>query len=546
MLAEDYTKNYVGKIFYFCLRKTGSEAEAEDLTSDISLNILSALGKGAAPENFPAWVWRIVRNRYSAWAERKHFTREAMSDADIGEHDIRSDESIEERFIEKEQLALLRRELAFISRDYREYIIAYYIEDRSIKEISAMLGAAEGTVKSKLFRARNILKEGMDMAREFGVMSYKPENVNFSACGSGMPWNLMNRSLCKNILLAAYRTPSTAHELAIELGVSLPYMEEELNELTKAALLKKSGEKYETTFFIVSANAQRKIFNKLRETAPELTSALTGAIDLWVKCADENGVVWHEGYQPHEDMKWTLLMIAADRATWSSEAASAEDDDGFTLRPDGSRWDVLGFENYEGDKPVFVGLHGSCDAPADADIHFGQFKLKYKGLDQKTPEHITYEDSRAISAVSDAINAKGKDCPGVSADEVPDVPKYVLDRLTEYGYLKRDGEKYAPTFFITYKSKLRDIPFSEEEKKEYDKLIKKSVDSITEYYDFCRNVIRSEVPEFLRGDQHQLDFACRYVMEIRGAVLEEALRTGYISYEENERNGMLGAYMVKN
>ena len=69
-MINDFSENYMGRLFYFCLRKTGEEDEAEELTQDIALHILSALNRGTVPENFPAWVWQIAHNRYSAWAEK--------------------------------------------------------------------------------------------------------------------------------------------------------------------------------------------------------------------------------------------------------------------------------------------------------------------------------------------------------------------------------------------------------------------------------------------------------------------------------------------
>ena len=70
-LIADFSREYIGKLFYFCLKKTGDAHEAEDLASDISLNIIAELKKGTIPENFPAWVWKIARNRYSSWADKK-------------------------------------------------------------------------------------------------------------------------------------------------------------------------------------------------------------------------------------------------------------------------------------------------------------------------------------------------------------------------------------------------------------------------------------------------------------------------------------------
>ena len=82
MLA--YAERYMEKIFYFSLKKTGDPHEAEELTSDISLNVLSALHNGTVPQNFSAWVWQIARNRYCFWAEQKHrHTENQISSEDL-------------------------------------------------------------------------------------------------------------------------------------------------------------------------------------------------------------------------------------------------------------------------------------------------------------------------------------------------------------------------------------------------------------------------------------------------------------------------------
>ena len=71
MTREEYfCKEFVEKIYYFCLKKTGNVQEAEDLSSEIAVEILTALGKGTIPAHFEAWVWTIARNRYAKWADR--------------------------------------------------------------------------------------------------------------------------------------------------------------------------------------------------------------------------------------------------------------------------------------------------------------------------------------------------------------------------------------------------------------------------------------------------------------------------------------------
>ena len=162
-LIGEFAENYMDKLFYFCLKKTGNNTETEDLTQDIALNIITALNKGTIPTSFSAWVWQIARNRYSVWAAQIHIRSTSVTGADIGDYETPDEsETILDEMIHAEQLALLRRELAFIKSDYRGIIVAYYIENRSVREIASSLSLSETAVKQRLHRARMILKEGMD------------------------------------------------------------------------------------------------------------------------------------------------------------------------------------------------------------------------------------------------------------------------------------------------------------------------------------------------------------------------------------------------
>jgi len=120
--------------------------------------------RGQIPASFSAWVWKIARNRYSVWADAKRQKNELATGTDIGDCEIADDrESTLETMVREEQIALLRRELAFIGREYRTVIVAYYIENRSIREIAASLSLSESAVKQKLYRARIVLKEAVNV-----------------------------------------------------------------------------------------------------------------------------------------------------------------------------------------------------------------------------------------------------------------------------------------------------------------------------------------------------------------------------------------------
>ncbi len=527
-LMLDFSENYMEKLFYFCLRKCGNDHDAEDLTQDIALAVITELRRGAVPESFSAWVWQIARNLYSKWADRKHKRAKFEDTTDISDLELSDGTTLENEYIHKEDLSLLRRELAFISSEYRNVVVAHYIEDRSVGMIAERMSLPVGTVKSKLFRARNILKEGMKMAREFGALSYNPEDIaiiNSGGFGSyGEPWSILNHRIYKNILIAAYRTPSTAEELAIELGVALPYMEDELEFLVKSTLMKKNGNKYETSFFIVSTAAQDKIYLHLSKLAPELTNAITAAVEYRTKCLDENGYKWHGGYQAYDDMKWMLLMRAVDRIAWDicvdTEPAK---------RPHGGHWNILGMElkPSEIERPDFVGLHGCTN-----NINYGQFKFNYKEINRQTPDHLNDKESTALLAVANG-NTKS-------------VSEEALEKLAKYGYIEKAKKGYVPRIAVLYGNDIT-AGLTNKQRTEYERLVSVARDIAKQHYDHCREVICSEVPDFMKDNTNQINFACNTVLRLRDGVFAEALRNGYIYYNDGEneaRDRMLGAFIV--
>ncbi len=341
-IAEDFVNEYMEKIFYFCLKKTGNNYDAEDLSQDIALCILSQINLGVVPENFQAYVWKIARNRYAKWADKKNKTSKLTCDDDIEAIDLPSDEDIGKSFVHEEELALLRRELAFASSEYRNLLVAYYIQEKSIKDISFALSLPEGTVKSRLSRARNILKEGMNMSRTFGKLSYAPEDIDFVASGpqpSGLPWRAVERKTPKNILLAAYNNPSTTEELAMELGISAPYMEEEVKMLTDATLLKKTGEKYVTNFCILGKEEQEEIYGILQEDLKERSQMIDAIAEDVIPQVRALGAVRCD--MEDADIKWWTVIHVTRLIVKQLEGFKIS---ASRVRENGESWDFLGYE----------------------------------------------------------------------------------------------------------------------------------------------------------------------------------------------------------
>lgn len=258
-----FANEYLGKVFYFCLKKTGNEQEAAELSGEISLEVVQALARGKEPEKFDAWVWAVVRNRWARWAAKRYYHAPEQVDIQEYEEALPSEGSVEDDIVHSEELARVRRGLAFIRSDYRHILVAHYFEEKSVSEISRQFGIPLGTVKTRLQSSRKILKEGMDMAKPFGTRSFRPETVRFVSSGSqpsGLPGAAMRRKLPVNILCAADNNASTIEELSMELGIAMPYMEEEVGLLVDFELLRKlDNGRYITNFFISPKECQNEI-----------------------------------------------------------------------------------------------------------------------------------------------------------------------------------------------------------------------------------------------------------------------------------------------
>ncbi len=441
LMKNDFCDNYLEKLYYFCLKKTGDSYEAEELSQDISLNVLESLEKGTVPMHFSAWVWQIARNRYSVWATKKHLRAESVSGADAESLEIADDYSFEYEYIHKEEMLSLRRELAFISSEYRKIVLSYYIEDRKVKDIACDLGIPEGTVKTKLFRARKMLKEGMNMAREFGIRSYRPEDIDFVMSGEingAGPWSLVERSIPKNILLEASNNPSTVEELAIELGIAVPYMEEEIKILEKATLLKKTADgKYLTNFHIMDKDTQMKLWLCMNERSEQRSRLIHKICEECLEGLKK--VILVPRSMSDEEMLWWAVLYLVDIAT----ASLPKFDCSIEPRSNGERWMIRGYERSDVTTEHFVGNIFFGDRELNA--QFSTYKIKKYGLWDRAGEMDNTEagflaeairKDLSISSLNDTELAIWKNIDGRFAHE--ENGEIVPDILVWYD----DGEGY--------------------------------------------------------------------------------------------------------
>ena len=520
-LIKSFTENYIEKLFYFCLKKTGNSAEAQDLASDITLNILAALCGGTIPEHFSAWVWQIARNRYSSWADKKHRRLNSVAFLDISDYDNLPDKSsgnepLETSLLHSEELSLLHRERAFITADYRQIVVAIYIDDRKAKDIAASLCLPLSTVLSKLSRARKILKEGMCMAREFGSKSYNPEDVNFFSSGSqpsGLPWNAVYRKIPKNILLEASNNPSTIEELAVELGIAVPYIEEEVNLLVQATLLKKVGDKFVTDFFILSKECSQEIYSIQRKSATERNKMFDTVISESLEKVRALGIA--EDHISDSTVKWWLMVYCAD---YYLSTLKGYDVNFPYTRKNGENWGFVGYENVELPETIVMGHTGSGD---ESKAMFWTYQFSDYNLWQD-PKIL--HDSSYVTLLADILKNKRK--PSALTDSEQNFWKGLNG---EVAHLNADGFAVPDILVIRWEI-LKEI----KEILKSHPLYTKIMENIQDVFDKIVQVLKKYNTPYLKD---QLIYcASMKILETRMMLIHDAVASGSLTLPDSKHN----------
>ena len=150
------------RLYGLCRKLTGTETEADDLYQDTWLRALDSINRFQAGNRFLPWLFTICLNRYrDRYRKRKSWSRRLVKPQDDNGLDLLATDpapGADQQLAETEEMDRLRRAVNRLDDSIRIPLILYYYRDFTITEIAAMIGTPEGTVKSRLSRARKLLK----------------------------------------------------------------------------------------------------------------------------------------------------------------------------------------------------------------------------------------------------------------------------------------------------------------------------------------------------------------------------------------------------
>jgi RNA polymerase sigma-70 factor (ECF subfamily) len=157
---EEVVDRHSDRVYRLALRLTGNRHDAEDLTQEVFVRVFRSLST-YQPGTFEGWLHRITTNLFLDQARRKQRIRfDALSDerADRLHSDSPSpDTAYADQTFDDD----VERALATLPPEFRAAVVLCDVEGLSYEEISQILDAKLGTVRSRIHRGRAMLREAL-------------------------------------------------------------------------------------------------------------------------------------------------------------------------------------------------------------------------------------------------------------------------------------------------------------------------------------------------------------------------------------------------
>ena len=166
-------KAYRDPVYYMLLKMTGSITDAEDLTIEAFGKAFRAIDSYTPNFAFSTWLFRIATNNCIDFIRKKRTITVSMdnlyTDIDGEERGINiASENLdpEESIIDRQKKAAMRDIVSRLKPHYRILIELRYFDEKTYEEISEQLQMPIGTVKAKLFRAKEFLLQLVKNCKE--------------------------------------------------------------------------------------------------------------------------------------------------------------------------------------------------------------------------------------------------------------------------------------------------------------------------------------------------------------------------------------------
>lgn len=160
---EELVRRYQRPIASYIYRMVGDYESALDLTQEVFIKVYNSIKRYRSEFKFSTWIYKIAHNAAVDYL-RRHSVREsalvAQSDGETYDLPIESAaRTPEQEYALHERRAEIEGVVRLLPAAYRELIVLRHSHDLSYDEIAEVTGLPLGTVKNRLFRAREMMRQ---------------------------------------------------------------------------------------------------------------------------------------------------------------------------------------------------------------------------------------------------------------------------------------------------------------------------------------------------------------------------------------------------
>jgi RNA polymerase sigma-70 factor (ECF subfamily) len=159
----ELVNRYQNFVFTITLRYTDNREDAEEIAQDIFVKAYRSLADFRGASKFSTWLYTIVTTSCITFLRKKKLETHSLDDEKVFEQIDNQNSGFSANQVEqKSRVAMVNEAIKLLSPDDAKVITLFYKGEQSLDEIGIIMGLEPNTVKVKLHRARQRLKEKME------------------------------------------------------------------------------------------------------------------------------------------------------------------------------------------------------------------------------------------------------------------------------------------------------------------------------------------------------------------------------------------------
>ncbi len=170
---DQIVQRYDKRLFNLLFRLSGDYDLAQDLAQEVFLIAYKEYSKFRGESDFFTWLYRIAVNHHRRYLRKQKVRSFFGLGERMPEEEVSDPGALEQmENIEKiSQDKIIRQAVAELPVEFKETVVLYYFEDQACDDIAKILNCSPGTIKSRLWRGRQILAQklkGLNAANNQG------------------------------------------------------------------------------------------------------------------------------------------------------------------------------------------------------------------------------------------------------------------------------------------------------------------------------------------------------------------------------------------